>query len=77
MAHKKMRIQPRDKKHGPKVPSSQGLDHRIAEAVERDAIRWNCSRSWVRATALAAFYGIDIVAPYEVPVRKKLRIVRG
>ncbi len=43
----------------------------IKNAVERDAERWDCSRSWIIATALAAFYNIDIMKPYEVKKRKR------
>lgn len=40
------------------------VEKEIFKAVDRDAARWNCSRSWIIATALAAFYGIDIIKPY-------------
>lgn len=40
-------------------------------AIERDALRWDCSMSWIQATALAAFYNIDILKPATVYKRKK------
>jgi len=68
-----MRIQPRLKK-GKREQVSSAVIEQIKRAVERDAIRWNCGKSWIIATALAAFYGIDIMQPYEV--KKKLKLVR-
>ncbi len=58
-----MRIQPKSKR--PKKRLDASILKEIREAVERDAIRWNCSKSWIVATALAAFYGIDIMKPYQ------------
>lgn len=42
----------------------------INEAIERDAMRWKCSKSWIIATALAAFYDIDMALPYEAKKKK-------
>lgn len=64
-----MRCQPRLKVKREPLPSC--VIKSIREAVERDARRWECSRSWIIATALAAFYDIDIVQPFEVKKRKK------
>lgn len=60
-----MRNQPRLKK-GTRDPLPSCVDPRVKAAVERDAIRWDCNKSWIVATALAAFYGVDIVKPFEV-----------
>lgn len=46
---------------------------KIKEAVIRDSIRWNCSESWIIATALAAFYNIDIVTPFP-QTKKKIKM---
>lgn len=48
-----------------RLPLPSYVHKKIREAVQRDAVRWNSSRSWIVATALAAFYDIDIIAPYE------------
>ena len=61
-----MRHQPRLKR---KVRSHRLKTSTVTEidnAVSRDMMRWNCSKSWIIATALAAFYDIDIMKPYEV-----------
>ncbi len=63
-----MKIQPRLRKPRKKLKSS--LVKELREAIERDAIRWDCSKSWIMATALAAFYGIDIIKPYENKKRR-------
>lgn len=47
------------------------VEKKIQDAVERDAIRWDASRSWIISTALAAFYGIDIMMPYEAKKKKR------
>lgn len=65
-----MKHQPRLKK-GTRDPLPSCVDSRIRAAVQRDALRWNCSRSWIIATALSAFYEIDIPLPHEG--RKKAR----
>jgi predicted transcriptional regulator len=67
-----MKTQPRLKK-GVRESLPSCVIEDIKRAVERDARRWDCSRSWIIATALAAFYDIDIMAPYEV--KKKLKRV--
>lgn len=41
----------------------------IHDAVERDARRWNCSKSWIQITALGAFYNIDVMSPYSEKVK--------
>lgn len=68
----KKKIQPRSKR--PRKQISSKVIKEIEDAIERDAIRWRCSKSWIEHTALAAFYGIDIPLPYEKPV--KLRRVK-
>ena len=69
-----MRCQPRLKNgrgvYQTRDPLPSCVDPRVKAAVERDAIRWDCSRSWIVATALAAFYGVDIMKPFEVKKRK-------
>lgn len=65
-----MRHQPRLKK-GKRDPLPSCVDPRVKAAVERDSIRWNCSRSWIIATALAAFYEVDIVQPFDTAKRKR------
>ena len=64
-----MKCQPRLKKGIRESLPSCVIDE-IKNAVEHDAIRWNCSKSWIIATALAAFYNIDIMKPYEIKKRK-------
>lgn len=65
-----MRSQPRLKK-GRRDPLPSCVDPRIRAAVQRDAMRWDCSRSWIIATALAAFYGVDIVIPQEAKPKRR------
>jgi len=65
-----MKIQPR-LKHPRRVIKSYPAKE-IEAAVRRDVMRWNCSRSWIIATALAAFYNIDIITPYEVKKKKRI-----
>ena len=49
----------------------------IKDCIERDAIRWKCSESWIIATALAAFYDIDLHVPFEkVNYNKKKNVVK-
>lgn len=48
-----------------RINVSAMADPRIRAAVESDAIRWNCSYGWIVSSALAAFYGIDILRPNE------------
>jgi len=64
-----MRCQPRLKHHRESLPSC--VIKEIKLAVERDSIRYDCSRSWIVATALAAFYNIDIMKPYEAKKKRK------
>jgi hypothetical protein len=64
-----MNIQPRTRQKKHKI-STRAITE-IQNAVERDSIRWKCSKSWIIATALAAFYGIDIALPFEVKKNKK------
>lgn len=67
-----MRHQPRTRQRKHRVEA--GAITAIRDAVERDAIRWGCSRSWIMATALAAFYGIEIAKPYEEKKPKLRRV---
>jgi hypothetical protein len=71
-----MRHQPRTKQKKYKLSTS--TINRLNECVLRDVIRWNCSRSWIIASALAAFYGVDIVRPYETKRFKtaKTKVIR-
>lgn len=48
------------------------VDPRILNAVIRDSIRWDASPSWIIATALAAFYSVDIVTPMGEPMVRKV-----
>jgi hypothetical protein len=48
------------------------LNSQLENAIKRNALRWNCSESWVIATALAAFYGVDILKPNEVKQKKTI-----
>lgn len=59
-----MRIQPRSKSQ--RMPKTTTLDERIERRVEQTAKRFNVSKSWVRATALAHYFGIDIAGYDEV-----------
>lgn len=71
MKHTPRRNQPRLGHGKTRDPLPSCVDPRVREAVVRDSIRWNTSRSWIIATALAAFYNIDIVTAY--PTRVKLK----
>lgn len=64
-----MRCQPKLKHRRESLPSC--VQKEIRAAVTRDSLRWNCSRSWIVATALAAFYDIDIMKPYETKKKKR------
>lgn len=66
-----MKCQPRLKHKREPLPSC--VQKELKLAIERDARRWDCSRSWIVACALAAFYDIDIIRPYEV--KRKLKRV--
>ena len=63
-----MKIQPRTKEK--KIQSGARMIMQVHHAVERDAMRWNCSKSWIIHTALAAFYGIDIIKPSDIKKKK-------
>lgn len=67
-----MRYQPKSRIK--KIREQSRINPSIYKAVERDAIRWNCSKSWIVATALAAFYDIDIIQPYEIKKEKKRKV---
>ena len=64
-----MNIQPRtrQKKH---QMSTRAITE-LQSAIEGDAVRWKCSKSWIIVTALAAFYDIEVAAPFEVKKKKK------
>jgi predicted transcriptional regulator len=53
-------FQPKSKH--PRKPRTTTLDERIERRIEQTARRYNVSKSWVRATALAQYFGIDIPA---------------
>lgn len=63
-----MRRQPRIKQR--RHPLQAKTVTKLLDCIERDSMRWNCSKSWIIATALAAFYGVDIVKPYEIKNKK-------
>jgi len=63
-----VKIQPKTKQKKHQM-SSRAITE-IQHAVERDSMRWDCSKSWIIATALAAFYGISIAMPYEVKKKR-------
>lgn len=63
-----MNIQPRTRQKKHQI-STRAITE-IENAVARDAVRWKCSKSWIIATALAAFYDIDLAAPYEIKKKK-------
>jgi hypothetical protein len=65
-----MRYQPKSKIRKRRVDAS--VHKAIQAAVERDSIRWKCSKSWIVATALAAFYDIDILAFDKTEKKRKL-----
>lgn len=70
-----MRIQP--KADSPRLQRGQREDPRVERAVRHTATKFNVSRSWVRHTILADYFGIDIVHYDEaVEKRKKLKVVR-
>jgi hypothetical protein len=69
-----MRTQPRTKLKRYRLQSK--TIEKITNAIERDSMRWNCSKSWIIATALAAFYGIDIIKPYEANTQAEGRMIR-
>lgn len=69
-----MRRQPRIKLKRRQIQAK--TVEKIRDAIERDSMRWNCSKSWIIATALAAFYGIDIIKPYEANTQAEGRMIR-
>lgn len=64
-----MIIQPRTKQKRHQL-STRAITE-ITRCIERDAIRWNSSKSWIIVSALAAFYDIDIAVPFEAKRKKK------
>jgi hypothetical protein len=71
--------------HGKIVRRPSGwaaLDPRVRDAIERDAIRFSrmvgaeVARSWTINTALAAFYGVDILTPLDIMGNTKRRQVQ-
>lgn len=63
-----MQIQPKAKG---RKPVSARAGKQVREAVERDAVRWGCSKSWIIHTALAAFYGVEIATPAQAAPRRR------
>lgn len=39
---------------------------KLKDAIERDSIRWDCSKNWIMVTALGAFYGIEVINPFKL-----------
>ena len=63
-----MYSQPRETKA--RVGYRTYLNPELQSAIDNDCIRWKCSESWIVATALAAFYGVDIIRPSDVKTKK-------
>jgi hypothetical protein len=59
-----MRYLPRSR--GEKFPFSIKTMGKLKDAIERDAIRWDCSKNWIMVTALGAFYGIEVINPFKL-----------
>jgi hypothetical protein len=66
------RIQPRVK--GGRDWQTTGCDPEIAACIDRDAIRWGCSRSWIWQTVAGAFYGKNVASPKSTD---RLHVIRG
>jgi len=66
-----MKYQPRTKQK--KYQTTLRAITQIKEAVRRDAIRWNCSESWIWVTVAGAFYNIDVIKPFET---KNLKLIK-
>ena len=49
------------------------LNQELRDAIKKDTIRWKCSTSWIIATALAAFYDVNIIRPSEISKSKTKR----
>lgn len=54
-----------------RTPLPARVEERIWKEVDYFARRFNASRSWVVATALADVMGIDIDARYDTPGEKR------
>ena len=50
----------------PRQPLPACVAKEIWSAVDRDARRFDCSRSWIIAVTLATYYDIDIIRPGEM-----------
>jgi hypothetical protein len=50
----------------PKFRATLSAVKRLNDAIERDSIRWNCSKNWIMVTALGAFYGIEVINPFKL-----------
>jgi len=50
---------------GKKPGTYSYMPDELKDCVRRDSIRWKCSESWIVATALAAFYDVDLATPFE------------
>jgi len=55
----------------PKIGEPRGnyqsyLNKELRDAIKKDTIRWKCSTSWIIATALAAFYDVNIIRPSDL-----------
>ena len=59
-----LRYLPRSR--APKFKHSLSAIKKLNDAIERDAIRWNCSKNWIMVTALGAFYGIEVINPFKL-----------
>ena len=67
-----MRIQPKFKRPGSQ--RSQREDPRVTRCVDETAAKFDVSKSWVRHTALAHYFGIDIIGyDEENPMKRRRR----
>ena len=69
-----MKIQPKVK--GGREPLPSTVLPRLRRAVEADAQRFNVSRSWVVAVALAEVYGIDVPSFLDRPRKRRRATAR-
>lgn len=61
-----MKIAPKLKEYGPRRPRTSGLHPKANERVEKDAARFDCSKSYVIANIVAYHYGIKHEGNYRV-----------
>lgn len=71
---KRRRIQSQPRSDRPRTPLSASFLDAISDAVEKEARRWDVSRSFVIATAVADSLGVD-EQPHYILSKRKLKLV--